>query len=227
MDFPTTVDNSFKLIPSISYRVKLARENKKMSQVTLAKLVGISQGTLSDLERGKNRSSIELTKIADVLGVNPIWLSEGRGEMTDARNSNVFNIKPVAQAATITNKVPLLEWDNVRDFLLLGVNFVPGDMAMTSTCMEITGGFALTVDDDKMEPEFNAGEIIIVNEDLKYKSGDYVILMEGKTKPTFKQIINDGYDWLLKPANSRYPINKLNDNQKVVGVVCGKQKRYC
>lgn len=225
MDYQTTVDRSLKLVPSISYRVKLAREIKKMSQVQLAKAVGISQGTLSDLERGKNRSSLELTKIADVLGVSAIWLSEGRGEMSDRSGSNVININQ-DKLVPAQKTVPLLDWGDVTKFLLQGDEFVNHEVALIATHLTLEGGFALNVQGDNMEPDFKAGETIIVDQHFKYESGDFVIVIEDKTKPTFKQIINDGSDWLLKPTNPRYPITTLRVDQKVIGVIRAKQKSY-
>ena len=62
----------------------------------------------------------------------------------------------------ITNKEPSRV---IRAGAMLEVTDVPGKRT-----------FALTVKDNAMHPLFSEGEIIIVNPDLKYKPGDYVVV---------------------------------------------------
>jgi len=67
------------LMSTFGERLREARKNKKLSQGQLAKLVGVKQPTISELEsEGKGSSNTAL--IAKVLGVSPIWLSEGKGD---------------------------------------------------------------------------------------------------------------------------------------------------
>jgi transcriptional regulator with XRE-family HTH domain len=62
-------------------RVRAARKHGKLTQVQLAERVGISQQTLSALERGESEGSVKLTEIAVECGVSPEWLARGVGEM--------------------------------------------------------------------------------------------------------------------------------------------------
>lgn len=62
-------------------RLKLARKNAKMTQAQLAKAVNTTQGSISDLESGRNKTSTNTLQIANVLQVNPNWLATGEGEM--------------------------------------------------------------------------------------------------------------------------------------------------
>ena len=227
MDYPTTIDRSLNVITSISYRVKLAREIKQMSQIQLSKHAGISQGTLSDLERGKNKNSLMLTKIADVLGVSPIWMLEGKGEMLTGK-TNVLQLKERQElAAPVHNKVPKINWSDVTDYILLKTKFSIEEDSLVHTSLAISeNGFALLVDDDKMEPEFKLGEVLIVDPDLSFQSGDYVVVVHGGHKPVFKQIVSDGANWLLKPLNPRYPIDSMTEEHTVVGVIREKVKTY-
>lgn len=52
-----------------------------MTQRELAQAVGVSQPVISQLESGENLQSVHLLKIASACGVDPVWLSEGSGEM--------------------------------------------------------------------------------------------------------------------------------------------------
>ena len=58
-----------------------AREQKKMSQTALGKAIGKSQSAIAALETGRNQGTTHIAKIADVLGVSPMWLETGQGEM--------------------------------------------------------------------------------------------------------------------------------------------------
>lgn len=77
--------------------------------------------------------------------------------------------------------------------------------------------FALDVTGDAMAPDFVAGVRLIVEPDLAAQPGDYVLAkVEGEV--SFKQLIRDGSDRYLKPANPRYPLKPLGQAE-LLGVV--------
>lgn len=56
---------------TLATTLKSLRENKGMSQAELAKKAGIGSGTLGDIERGKNKSTIKtMNKIIVALGLD-------------------------------------------------------------------------------------------------------------------------------------------------------------
>lgn len=69
----------FAPMSTLKDRIKQARAFGGLTQKDLAKLVGVSQPVISQLERGDNLQSVHLLKIAEVCGVDPIWLSSGHG----------------------------------------------------------------------------------------------------------------------------------------------------
>ena len=73
------IDNCHIMATTYGDRLKEARRAKKMSQGRLAQLVGLKQPTVSGLEASGKGSSYTAS-FAKVLGVNPLWLSEGRGD---------------------------------------------------------------------------------------------------------------------------------------------------
>ncbi len=79
-------------------RIKAARKHAKLTQVELAKLVGIDQTSISDLERGKSQSSSYNARIAAACGVSSLWLEDGIGEMTDETSFAVPVIAKIAAA---------------------------------------------------------------------------------------------------------------------------------
>ena len=62
-------------------RLKAARRHAKLNQTELAERAGITQTSISDLERGKSKATAFAAQIASVCGVSPMWLAEGVGEM--------------------------------------------------------------------------------------------------------------------------------------------------
>jgi transcriptional regulator with XRE-family HTH domain len=66
---------------SVGERIRSLRVDRKLSQEALAKLLGIKQGSLTQLETGKSKapSSKTLTKLARVFEVDPEWLMTGKG----------------------------------------------------------------------------------------------------------------------------------------------------
>ncbi len=63
-------------------RIKTARKNQGLSQVTLAEKVGVSPGGCGHWERDFNTPSVEnLVKLSVVLNVRFEWLATGRGAM--------------------------------------------------------------------------------------------------------------------------------------------------
>lgn len=66
-------------------RLKQARRNAGLTQSELAERAGIKQSSVSEIERGLSRSSAHLIKLAQVCGVDPVWLAEGNTAEQDAR----------------------------------------------------------------------------------------------------------------------------------------------
>lgn len=58
-------------------RLKEARRDAGLTQVQLAKRVGITQASYSELERGEGRGSKHIVPLAAALGVRPEWLQTG------------------------------------------------------------------------------------------------------------------------------------------------------
>lgn len=62
-------------------RVKMARKKMNLTQETLAKKIGVSQGTITHIENGRNQESRYTVELARALNVSAEWLSHGRGGM--------------------------------------------------------------------------------------------------------------------------------------------------
>ncbi|WP_410843820.1 helix-turn-helix domain-containing protein [Paraburkholderia sp.] len=68
---------------TLGERLKAARKHAKLTQEALAKRVGMSQPTLSDLENGNSLGTSFVVALARATGVQAAWLAEERGPMFD------------------------------------------------------------------------------------------------------------------------------------------------
>jgi transcriptional regulator with XRE-family HTH domain len=64
-------------------RLKAARKHAKLNQSELAILAGITQTSISDLERGKSKGTSFAAQIAAICNVSTMWLVTGKGKMLD------------------------------------------------------------------------------------------------------------------------------------------------
>ena len=67
-------DNYFM---ALGDRLRTARKAAKMSQETLAKLVGVSQGLISDIENNVYPTSSYVPKMANILNIDALFLADG------------------------------------------------------------------------------------------------------------------------------------------------------
>lgn len=65
-------------------RVKIRRQELGFSQDKLGQLAGLTQPTISALEKNRAHTSGSLASIAAALGVSALWLESGLGEMIPA-----------------------------------------------------------------------------------------------------------------------------------------------
>lgn len=90
-------------------RLKYARKNANITQAEIAKNIGITQASYSEIERGLVKSSGKIVELAQILKVNPHWLATGQGEMTDIQFNNAhientqIDTSLINQAIAITN----------------------------------------------------------------------------------------------------------------------------
>lgn len=65
-------------------RLKILRKRLNISQEKLGIKLGLTQGTIADIERGKSSLTSRNAKaICQIFHVNPQWLETGEGEMFD------------------------------------------------------------------------------------------------------------------------------------------------
>jgi transcriptional regulator with XRE-family HTH domain len=83
---------------TLASRLKTARKARGLTQASLAKLAGVGQSAIGNIESGKRGGLQSLTEIAMALNVNYLWLRDGEGEMDVApMSAAIFSREVVAR----------------------------------------------------------------------------------------------------------------------------------
>ncbi|HEY7531714.1 MAG TPA: S24 family peptidase, partial [Nitrospiraceae bacterium] len=138
---------------------------------------------------------------------------------------------PVHSTAGQIRKIPLLNWQEMEQMATGKVLpcVIQAEAVIETT--EVSGArtFALKVQDDSMEPLFGRGEMIFVNPDLEWGSGDYVIAHEKdgfQETILLRQVKSIGSQWMLHPLNRKYEDLPLTIREEVWGKVVRLRKNF-
>lgn len=201
---------------SIGTRIKLLRKEAKWSQIELADKVGLKQSTISDLEVGKSTGTTYLAQIAQVLGVNALWLETGKGARDDGPDVVPRDQLPGAvgvHAATLDDdghvQVPMVtlrlqagvtgfqtEADR-RDGGTFGVR----KRVITQKKLNPDKLVAIPVQGESMEPALYAGDIVVIDTSDKRPVDGIVFAVNYEGEAIVKRLSRDAGDWWLTSDN--------------------------
>lgn len=178
----------------IGKKIAYLREKNKMTQVELAKKLGIATQSIVNYETGKRLIPLDvLEKTAIYFGI-PI---------EKFFNVNDDDFKNIESSVSEFKKIPIIsrvsagrgEWANeeILDWLELPV----------SICKN--ADFATFIKGDSMEPRIKDGEIILVKQDICLDTGDIGVFRIGDEvfckKFYYNPIIGES---MLKSINTKY-----------------------
>lgn len=100
-------------LPFLGSRVSALRKDKKLTQDELAKLVGVTQGAIAQIENNmrKTISAPTLLKLAAALEANPEWILTGKGDpkaMPQVSQESTTELVGLFEGMTEANKAALL-----------------------------------------------------------------------------------------------------------------------
>jgi SOS-response transcriptional repressor LexA len=220
-------------------RLKQARKHAKLTQTQLADAVGITQTSITDLERGKSQTTGYIAQIAKACRVSALWLASGEGVMAPSAHDSDGNLrldKPwldlqnhhanvgeTQQPHRLAKEYPLISWVAAGSWQESCDNFAPGSADEWLLSNENAGlhGYWLEVKGNSMLPTFTPGMRILVRpEGFDLISGKfYIAKLLDTEETTFKQYVRDAGAALLQPLNPAYPILPVTDNVRIIGYV--------
>lgn len=163
-------------------RLKAARRHAGLTQAELAQRVGITQVSISDLERGKSQATSFIAQIAAACGVSPLWLADGVGAMVDQSNvepgpsitSPFRAVKIVGTAQMGTEGY----WHQLDD----------GDGVVDVPSSD-PGAYALRLKGDSMAPAIRSGWIAIIEPNRRLVPGEYVMIRLHDDESMLKELL--------------------------------------
>lgn len=203
---------------TLGSRIRSLRKDRKLTQLQLGKIVGVSDVTIGYWEKDQNQpSGVSLIKLAKFFGVSEGFLVTGKEE-----KSNVDTVSLGAMRVPVISWVQAGTWTAESD-----ATGLEGTLEyLLTTDAHSLGTFALRVKGKSMEPEFKEGDIIIVNPELAPGPGDYVVAKNGGNEATFKKyrsrgITEHGEDvFELIPLNPDFAtLDSSKEKILIIGVV--------
>lgn len=151
-------------VKTLGERLKEAREARKMTQTAVAKLAGVSQGTIGNLEKDRGKNPRELLAIARAVGVSPDWLLTGRGGreiMHEFDPPSLGGDPHLAHPMSLRSftVVPTLKWGVLMN-------------------EELPLVFKTALPDNAMAPRAPVGTVVEFTRELEPQPGDGVLLRD-------------------------------------------------
>jgi SOS-response transcriptional repressor LexA len=204
---------------TLAKRLRWARKQKRISQEDLGKLAGVSQSTIGNLEAGTRASARKIASIAAALGVDALWLAEGKQRPAVRPDAG---IEP---GPDIHGEVPLINWVQAGSFCIMRESYLPSEADLWLAC-PVTHGprtYCLRVVGRSMAGEdgYHDGEIIFVDPDAEAMPGKDVIVTTIDGESTFKRLKLDIDGYYLLALNPKWEPNyfKMPENAHIGGVV--------
>lgn len=200
-------------------RLKKALEYNNMKPVELANKTKINKSLISSYLSGSFKAKQDkIYIIAKTLNVNEAWLMGYDVDMDREWIEDNLNLDNVTidnaryiETTTKTIKIPVLgkvpagvPIEAIEN--ILGYEEISIDM--------LKGGndyFALKIDGDSMYPDYKTGDIIIIKQQCDCNSGDDCVVMVNGDDATFKRVIKQDKNIILKPLNNEYEPYLFNE----------------
>lgn len=218
------------MLATLGQRLTHARKHARLNQKDVAETFGISSQAVSQWESGRTRpDSRRLASLARLFDVRLEWLLDESGPMA------IEEFSPSAEASH-TTQVPIIDraqagvWTELEDPLASA----PVDEFLHTGLKVSSSTFALVIEGRSMEPEFQPGDKVIIDPEVKPQPGDFVVAKrDDDEKATFKKyrVRNQDEDGRgvieLTPLNSDWPTLMIDQDNPghIVGTMV-EQRRY-
>ena len=208
-----------QIVETFQNRLKKAMDIRNIKQIELVEKTGLDKTLINKYLAGiSNARQQKLTKLADALDVNEVWLMGYDVPMqrdltigtTLASNSAVVFVY-----GTIPAGIPM---ECIED--IIDTEEIPVDM--------LKGGkqyFGLKVKGDSMEPEYLDGDTLILEKADDCESGDDCVVIVNGNDGTFKRVFKNENGIILQPLNPAYSPIVYSNKQieklpvRIIGIV--------
>lgn len=170
-----TYHSDVKLSQDFALRLKKLRKSLGLTQGNFGNKIGVVQGFISDIEKGKKQpSDVVINAICASIGVKEDWLRYGVGEMFSVKAETEQSapvITPIE--GVILNKIPILR-KVMKDF---PDSIAEEDIVGYLLSSEIPANcYAVKAHGDFMSPTIRDSDSVIFTPEHNPDSGDIVLL---------------------------------------------------
>ena len=208
-----------EIVDTFQNRLKKAMEMKNIKQVDLVEKTGLDKTLINKYLAGiTNARQQKLTKLADALGVNEVWLM-GYDVPMQRDLTIVTSLASKSAVVFVYGSIPAgIPMECIED--IIDTEEIPVDM--------LKGGkqyFGLKVKGNSMEPEYLDGDTLILEKADDCESGDDCVVMVNGNDGTFKRVIKNKDGIILQPLNAEYIPFVFTNEQiesltvRVIGIV--------
>lgn len=170
--------------------IKQARNSAGLLQKELAGRVGCSQQTVVDIESGKIKRSKYLADICAELGLD--YKSLVSGEAQSQADLVAFDFG---------RPLPVIEPDEVASWLRGDLIDLESKQRLPCPVEHGPRSFVVRASGDSMEPDIRHNDVVHVDPDQKWRSGDIVCLFIGTSSaPMFRRLFVEGAEYYAVAA---------------------------
>ncbi len=198
----------------------------------IAALCGVANSAVTQWITGESKSlrPENLYALADATGFEAEWLGVGRGpERKRDESSNLADADMREQKF----RYPVISWVAAGAWSE-AVEPYPTGFSDTYEFSEYDSkgpAFWLTVKGDSMTApagqSITEGTLILVDTEAEVAPGKLVVAkLPDSNEATFKKLVSDGGRLFLKPLNPSYPIEAVDENCRIVGVVVQALQKF-
>ena len=175
-------------------RLKAARKYARLTQMEVSDKVEISQGTYSQLERGLVKSTSKIVELADLFGVNPVWLSTQNNYTTNISVQDQAKLDEIT--ASYYKSMPLLD-------INMGVKYAINPYTITAPILDnsqkilahiphTSNSFGIQLSHDMVgviPSILLKGDILIIEPCMSPQNNDLVLVCLDFGKPTQRGMV--------------------------------------
>jgi transcriptional regulator with XRE-family HTH domain len=194
-------------VKTFASRLKYAREQiAGLSQVELAKKAGVSPGSIGNYESGTREMPRDILGLSAALGVNPIWLQEGK--LPISQESLTRPAQPLSLSDARLSS-PVIEW---------------GVLTMKT----LPKAFKVAAPDDSMSPRLKQGQLAEFETGLEHRPGDGVLVRDADGECHIRRCRKARDGWEAYAENSEvYPALPIGPaGVEVLAVLVGVHARW-
>lgn len=209
-------------ITDLGDKIKFLRKKKHLGQKKLANDLKVGQATISQWEHNRQEPNpTQRKKLCKYFNI------------TEADLFDKFEIKNLNSEVIPVARIPIISWSHANAFNQ-DKDFFNSNGSIEEWIHTPYQGskwvFALRIRDSAMEPEFNLGDILVVDPESHPRHNDYVLVRSsGSPSATFRQLKKIHNITLLHALNPKYPdyeIKGFDKHFQIIGKIVVKNKMY-